>query len=129
MGFSVDRIDHVEVFVRDLARSVRWYEKVLGLREVCRWDPEPIMVGAGDTKLALFQAEAHAAGPAPSQAPSPIRWRVVAWRTSAAGFQEALTHLTRLGVLFRGPVDHGTARSIYFYDPDGHALEITHYVS
>ena len=30
MPFAVDRIDHVEVFVRDLEASVAWYAEVLG---------------------------------------------------------------------------------------------------
>jgi catechol-2,3-dioxygenase len=127
MAFVVNHIDHVEVFVRDIAASMRWYEEVLGLKEICRWEPEPVMIGVGDTKLALFEAAPDAAAPLPSQAPSPMRWRIVAWRTTPAGFEDALNHLTRLGILYRGPVDHEIARSIYFYDPDGHALEITSY--
>jgi len=27
-----------------------------------------------------------------------------------------------------GPVDHGFARSIYFFDPNGHRLEFTHWL-
>ncbi len=60
MTFAVDCIDHVEVFVRDIEVSVRWYTNVLGLVEIHRWEPHPVMIGAGDTKLALFQADADA---------------------------------------------------------------------
>ena len=60
MAFSVDQIDHVEVFVRDIEAAVRWYADVLGLREIRRRDPEPIMIAAGDTKLALFRADSDA---------------------------------------------------------------------
>ena len=56
MPFTVRSIDHVEVFVRDIPAAIRWYGQVLGLRELQRWDPEPVMVGAGGTMLALFQA-------------------------------------------------------------------------
>jgi catechol 2,3-dioxygenase-like lactoylglutathione lyase family enzyme len=125
--FSVDRIDHVEVFVRDLDAAKTWYERVLGLREVRRWDPEPIMMGAGDTKIALFRgapAEPRSGVPA-SQ--NPQRWHRVAWRTDAKRFEAAQRHLAELGVDFRGPIDHQTARSIYFEDLDGHPLEITCY--
>ena len=127
MPFAVDRIDHVEVFVRDLEASAAWYAEVLGLREVGRWDPHPVMIGAGGTKLALFRADAGAAAPLPSSPGSSLRWRRVAWLTSREGLESAQAHLTRCGVKFDGPIDHGSALSIYFCDLDGHALEITCY--
>ena len=67
MQFAVDQIDHVEVFVRDVEASIRWYADVLGLREYYRADPGPVMIGAGETKLALFQAD-NSAGPARQRA-------------------------------------------------------------
>lgn len=125
MAFQVRRIDHVEVFVRDIEASIRWYGEVLGLAEIQRWDPEPVMIGVGGTMLALFAAAADAA-PAPrSEAPSSLRWHRVAWNTDRSGFEAAQQHLARVGIPFRGPVDHDTALSIYFQDPDGHPLEIT----
>lgn len=121
LDFTVDQIDHVEVFVSDLIAAARWYAEVLGLKEICRWDPEPIMIGAGNTKLALFKASAVTAGGEGS-------WHRVAWRTNKEGFDAAQGHLARQGIEFRGPIDHGIARSIYFQDMDGHPLEITYYV-
>jgi catechol-2,3-dioxygenase len=122
MPFSVRQIDHVEVFVRDLEASVRWYAEVLGLREVCRFEPHPIMIGIGGTMLALFQArgERGANGTSP-------HWHLTAWQTDPEGFAAAQEHLRELGVPFRGPVDHDIAWSIYFDDPDGNPLEITYY--
>ncbi len=125
VGFRVDRIDHVELFVRDLEAARAWYAEVLGLEEVHRWDPEPIMVGAGGTKLALFAAQPAARAAAGDADGSRLSWRRVAWATDRAGFERAQAHLTRHGVPFHGPVEHGVSRSIYFADPDGHPLEIT----
>ena len=123
MHFAVERIDHVEVFVRDLEASARWYNEVLGLREICRWDPHPVMIGTGGTMLALFQAEGERQD-GPPRAP---HWHLTAWQTDPAGFDAAQEHLRHLGVPFRGPVDHDIAWSIYFSDPDGNPLEITYY--
>src|SRR5215831_1258160 len=70
MSFAVKVIDHVEVFVGDLEVAAKWYEDVLGLTEITRWDPEPLMIGAGATKLALFRrnsARAPSAGPLRTQ--------------------------------------------------------------
>ena len=128
MSFSVDRIDHVEVFVRDIEASIQWYAEVLGLMVVYRFDPGPVMIGAGDTKLALFPADADAQPPIGNKPRTRLRWRLVAWRTTTEGFQHAQEHLAECGVPFDGPIDHETAKSIYFADLDGHPLEITYYL-
>jgi lactoylglutathione lyase len=53
------RIDHTAVFVRDLDRSVAWYEDVLGLTCAYRGDTGNNIPGAffdvGDTILAMLQ--------------------------------------------------------------------------
>ena len=123
MEFRVKSIDHVEVFVRDLEQAARWYADVLGLQEVMRWDPEPVMIAAGETKLALFRADS-----AERQPNRGLHWHRVAWRTDAAGFEAAQHHLSSLGIRFRGPIDHEVAHSIYFEDPDGNLLEVTYYL-
>ncbi len=127
MPFVADRIDHVEVFVRSIDASVRWYKDVLGLTEYFRGDPEPVMIGAGGTKLALFTADSGADPPRPSKARDSLRWRLVAWLTTPEGLERAQQHLSRQGVAFDGPIDHGGPVSIYFTDLDGHPLEITCY--
>jgi catechol-2,3-dioxygenase len=82
------------------------------------------MIGAGGTMLALFQAP-PGAPPWNDKIAAAMRWHRVAWLTDPAGFEAAQKHLASMGILFRGPVDHGQAASIYFQDPDGHPLEIT----
>ncbi len=127
--FQATGIDHVEVFVHDVAESMRWYGRVLGLKEICRWEPHPVMIGCGGTMLALFRAEAAApvhADPCTSRTP---HWHLVAWHTDAEGFAQAQRHLKECGVPFRGPTDHGIAHSIYFRDLDGNPLEITYYLA
>ena len=128
MEFRVDGIDHVEVFVPDIEASVRWYAETLGLAEIARWDPEPVMIGVGDTKLALFKSKPDAASGRPDGQVGEAGWHRVAWRTDKAGFERVQAHLSEINVKFGGPIDHGTARSIYFEDPDGNRLEITYYL-
>lgn len=126
MSFVARRIDHVEVLVGDLEAAARWYSRVLGLEEVARWDPEPVMISAGGTKLALFRASEPGANANP-QGQGRARWHRVAFLTDEEGFATAQEHLRSLSIPFRGPVDHGLAWSIYFQDPDGNPLEITYY--
>ena len=127
-GFSVDQIDHVEVLVHDIDASIRWYADVLGLREYSRHEPGPVMIGAGNTKIALFKAAGDATPPMPTKPATPLRWLLVAWRTTREGFERAQRHLSAHGVAFHGPIDHDDSFSIYFNDLDGHPLEITYYL-
>ena len=127
MAFRVKQIDHVELLVPDIRKTEAWYEKVLGLKRVHAWDPEPIMIGAGTTKLALFtstkakdartRSKGHRVG---------YGYLRVAFLTSTRGFQEAQRHLKKLRIPFHGPIDHDLTFSIYFQDLNGLPLEITH---
>jgi catechol 2,3-dioxygenase-like lactoylglutathione lyase family enzyme len=123
----VSHIDHVAVSVRDLDSSVQWYQAVLKLemrfQEV--WKGEPVMLCAGDTCLALFQAEASRIGLSPDKKMS-LGLRHIAFRVSQEGFQKFQTELRERGIVFRFE-DHEVSHSIYFSDPDGHQLEITTY--
>ncbi len=126
----VTQIDHVELLVEDLEAAVAWYRRVLGLAEVGRFNPHPIMIGVGGTMLALFArglTQASGSGQQPAAEPPPGFFRRVAWRVDQEGFVRAQAHLQSQGVPFTGPVDHAVSWSIYFADPDGHPLEITTY--
>jgi catechol 2,3-dioxygenase-like lactoylglutathione lyase family enzyme len=127
MSFAVARIDHVELYVRDIPASARWYHDVLGLEVVKAWDPEPWFIGRGGTFLALFRADENAPPPVAGNVPTPMRFNRVAFHTDHDGFAAAQLHLREKGVVFRGPIDHEVAFSIYFTDPDGHPLEVTWY--
>ncbi len=50
----------------------------------------------------------------------------MAFLTDKKGFREAQRRLEKLGIGFRGPIDHDTTFSIYFQDLNGLPLEITY---
>ncbi len=131
MAFHVKSIDHVEIFVRDIAASERWYRETLGLRRAVSWSPEPVMIGRGGTKLALFRA-GRGSRPLDTRAHRNsarcVSIHRVAFLTDTRGFEAVQTRLDARGIAFRGPIDHGATRSIYFHDIDGILLEITHTV-
>jgi catechol-2,3-dioxygenase len=121
MAPSIDRIDHVHVFVSDRERAERWYLDALGLQrepDLEFWSMEaggPLTVSnrAGTVHLALFERPAQ-----------PCRSTIAL----AVGKDEFLAwrlHLTRL--LGQAPElqDHQIAWSMYFSDPDGNPYEIT----
>ena len=129
MAFRVKHIDHVELLVRDIGKTEAWYRKVLGLRRVHSWDPEPVMIGAGDTMLALFHSTRGRKRLPTRRKKSAHRvsygYLRVAFLTDKSGFEQAQRRLKRLGIDYRGPVDHDISWSIYFQDLNGLPLEIT----
>jgi catechol 2,3-dioxygenase-like lactoylglutathione lyase family enzyme len=135
-GFSVDQIDHVELFLPDRYQAAEWYRQVLGLTivpEYEHWagDPRgPLMISsdAGSTKLALFQGT-------PQGSRETAGFHLVAFRVGADAFKSFLERLPQLNLIdHRGQVvtrdsvrDHSRAYSLYFCDPYGHRLELTTY--
>jgi catechol-2,3-dioxygenase len=123
---EVMKIDHVAMTVRDLDSSINWYQDVLKLERRFEemWE-EPVMLCAGDTCLAFFQAETSEPGPPPDQKRN-IVLRHIAFRVNRDNFQKFQKELGDRGINYRIE-DHQVSHSIYFSDPDGHRLEITTY--
>jgi len=127
-GLVLDQIDHVALTVRDVAKSIVWYQQVLGLERRFQesWGNRPAMLCAGSTCVALFEKSLTAHPPvAPASGDSrPINH--VAFRADRANFLAAQLKLRQAGIVFdfKG---HGISHSIYFADPDGNRLEITTY--
>lgn len=125
---SLDGIDHIALAVRDIAESVEWYQRVLGLerRHEAVWGDFPAVVGIGTTALALFPVQGES--PAPPPGKDTLAMRHVAFRASPTAYKAAQRHLEQLGIEFRAE-DHQIAHSIHFRDPNGHEIEITTYLS
>lgn len=107
------RIDHVSLDVRDRARSLAFYDAVLGLSaghvSGIAAD-QPMFVGTGTSRLGLF------AGSRP-------RFRHVALATDPDGQRRVAGRLLRLGVACRHE-QHGDHSSLYFRDPDDFVVEV-----
>ncbi len=122
-------LDHIALTVSDLARSVAWYQSALGLQRVHAevWGDVPVfMVGSDQSGVALFPASVTAPAPAPEVRRTLIA-RHFAFRVTGEEFQHAQTHLKTLGIAFTIQ-DHQIAHSLYLHDPDGHEIELTHYL-
>ena len=119
---ELECLDHVELTVADVGRSIRWYREVLGLRRAHEeaWGDFPAVLEANGTGVALFPRDAD------DPAPPPDQLRHVAFRTSRRGLETAKAELGARGIAFEER-DYGVAWSVYLPDPDGHLVEITTY--
>jgi len=126
MDIKIRRIAHIVLFVRDPEASAAWYSKVLGMQESARAAGGPyaggifMTFGESDHDIALF--------PRPEGATTGKEFEHVGLELDCGG---DITELRRVyGRLLKNNVkiaeilDHGISKGIYFYDPDGHMLEV-----
>ena len=123
---ELEEIDHVALGVRDIERSAKWYIEVLGFERIHEgmWEGVPTFIGKGKTGIALFPANSDAKPTSLSH--RELRMLHLAFRTDRENFLGAQRELENRGIKFDFQ-DHEISHSIYFRDPDGHALEITTY--
>jgi catechol 2,3-dioxygenase-like lactoylglutathione lyase family enzyme len=122
MAVELEALDHVGLVVSDMARSVRWYQEVLGRRRAheAAWGDFPAVLEANGSGVALFPNEDGR----PIPADDPMRH--VGFRTSRSGLEAAKAELAARGIAC-SEGDYGVAWSLYLPDPDGYQVEITTY--
>ena len=125
MSLRIQAIDHVNLAVGDLARSIEFYRTVLGfeVRESGRRDgcPWAILGAGGRAYVALYEE----AGTAPPTRPWFYHWGLV-----VDDFDAVLPALEAAGIKPRDVagdpvIEYPGSRSIYIEDPDGHEIELT----
>jgi catechol 2,3-dioxygenase len=126
MAFKVKRVGHLVLRVKDVERSRRFFENVLGLPVVAQNERGMVFfstdVEDNHHMLALMPGGKEAtATPAPDQ----IGMHHVSFELeSFAELQDAWRRFQENGVTIDHTVFHGITKSIYFYDPDGNRLEV-----
>ena len=121
--FKVQGIDHIGLAVKDVQKSVEWYKELLGMERLYEdvWGNFPGVVGIGDTSVAFFPTDDPNI-PLPDGLPI----HHLAFRVDRANFKSAQETLRQKGIDFEFQ-NHETVHSIYFFDPDGHLIELTTY--
>ena len=115
MRLRVAGIQHLNLAVADVERSLAFYRDALGFRTVFS-KGETVWLSAGDDLLGLSRGE-----PRPGEGFEHFGFRVEDPERVDAWAE----HLRAHGVEpEKGPYDRSDGRSVYFRDPDGHLLEV-----
>lgn len=123
----VQRLNHAVLYVRDVARSVAFYEEALGFRVVMGMAGMAAFLQApgssNDHDLGLFQLGPQA-GPSPAGRTT-VGLYHLAWEVDTlAELERISTKLSELGSLV-GASDHSTTKALYAKDPDGLEFEVS----
>lgn len=133
---QIDRIHHVAYRCRDARETVLWYEKMLNMKYLVAFaedrvpstkEPDPYMhvfldAGNGNV-LAFFELPTKPTMGRDVNTPAWVQH--LAFKVKSRDeLLEYKAHLERQGVEVLGITDHGMFHSIYFFDPNGHRLEI-----
>jgi len=122
----VRRIAHIVLYVRDPETSARWYSEILGMRISARVADGPyrggifLSFGEQDHDIALF--------PGTSNTERGREFEHIGLEVDCDGDLDRLRRLygsmLQHHVRIHEVLDHGVSIGIYFYDPDGHLLEV-----
>lgn len=133
---ELKRIHHVAYRCNDAKETVGWYSRVLGMTYTTAFaedkvpstgEDDPYMhvfldCGGGNV-LAFFELPRQ---PAMGRDPNTPVWvQHLAFEVEdEAALLAAKAHVEAQGIDVLGPTFHGVFRSIYFFDPNGHRVEL-----
>jgi len=127
MAFTIDHLDHLVLTVRDIALTMDFYTKALGMQAVTFGDRKALKFG--QQKINLHQRghefDPKAAHPTPGSGDLCF--------IAKEPLEEVLRHLAYLSIqIEEGPVERtgavGKLLSVYLRDPDNNLIEISNYV-
>jgi catechol 2,3-dioxygenase-like lactoylglutathione lyase family enzyme len=133
---KIQKIHHVAYRCRDAQETVDFYKSVLNMDLVLAIaedevpstkEPDPYMhlfldAGAGNI-LAFFELPNAEPMGRDEQTPSWVQ-HIAFEVDSVDDLLEAKARVEAAGIEVIGPTDHGIFKSIYFFDPNGHRLEL-----
>lgn len=135
-NFKVDGFHHVAYRCKDAKQTVEFYQNVLGMDfQLAIAEDHVPSTGAYDPYMHIFLEAGNgnvlAFFELPEQPDMDRDRNTPAWVQHIAiklnSMQELLdakAHIESFGIDVLGPTNHGIFKSIYFFDPNGHRLEL-----
>ena len=132
----LSRIHHAAYRCKDAAETVEWYQRVLGMRFSTAFSEDYVpSTGAYDPYMHVFLdcggGNVVAFFELPNQPEMDRDQNTPTWVQHLAfevadveALMAAKAHIEAQGVPVLGPTYHGIFRSIYFFDPNDHRLEL-----
>lgn len=121
----VEKIAHIVLFVKDPEASAQWYAEVLNMKIVARAGDGPykggvfLSFGLSDHDIALFPGE-----PGASRGKEFEHVGLMMAGSSMDDLRANYAYFRERGVEIAEILDHGVSTGVYFFDPDGHMLEV-----
>lgn len=138
MSFKVEQFHHVAYRCHDAKETVEWYKKNLNMDFLLAFaenqvpstkEPDPYMhifLDAGNGNVLAF-FELPTKPKMGRDENTPVWVQHIALRVKdKETLMTAKEHLEANGIDVLGVTDHGLFHSIYFFDPNGHRLELTY---
>ena len=136
VSFSLSKIHHVAYRCRDAKQTVEFYNSVLGMEYLSAFSEDHVpstgeydpymhifLDAGGGNVLAFFELPKQ---PDMARDPNTPAWvQHIAFEVpDMDALLAAKAHIEAQGIAVIGPTFHGIFRSIYFFDPNGHRLEL-----
>jgi len=123
----IDRIDHIVITAFDVERTIDFYTRVMGMKAVTFGEGRRALA-FGRQKINLHQAGREFEPKALKPMPGSLDLCFI----TETPLADVAAHLKANGVaIAEGPVPKtgalGPMTSIYFRDPDGNLIEVSHY--